>query len=133
MGDNILDKLFEDLSKQDKHGPPIHDKLVSIVNKLHVEPKEETQINDLLKEWLKPSNCELNVPRINPEVWKVMQNHQHTQDVKLQKVKEHDSNSSLSACRRQHSKQQKGPAQRSLWQQSVNDFRINYSAFGNPS
>ena len=57
MGDNILDKFFEDLSKQDKLGPPIHDKLVSIVNKLHAEPKEETQINDLLKEWLKPSNC----------------------------------------------------------------------------
>ena len=88
VGDSILDKLFEDLSKQDKLGPPINDKLVSIVNKLHAEPKEETQIKDLLKKWPKPSNCELNVPRVNPEIWKVMQNHQQTQDVKLQKVQE---------------------------------------------
>ena len=86
VGGKILDKCFEDLTKQVKLGPPKNDKLVSIVNKLHAETKEETKIKDLLKKWLKPSNCELNVPRVNPEVLKVMKNPEQTQDVKLQKV-----------------------------------------------
>ena len=55
---------------------------------LRTEHKEETQIKDLLKKWLKPNNCEFNVPGVNPEIWKVMKNHQQTQDVKSQKVQE---------------------------------------------
>ena len=70
-------------------GPPITDKLASIVNKNFSDNIDLTKLKSMLNAHKKPENCtELFVPRVNTEIWQKMKPYQRKADIKLSNLQD---------------------------------------------
>ncbi|CAB4001403.1 Hypothetical predicted protein [Paramuricea clavata] len=79
----------ENLVSSEDTGPPITDKLASIVNKKFSDDVDLTKLKSILNTHKKPENCtELFVPRVNTEIWHKMKPHQRKADIKFSNLQD---------------------------------------------
>ena len=81
--EDLLSDIAQNLASAEDTGPPITDKLASIVNKKFSDNIDLTKLKSMLNEHKKPENCtELFVPRVNTEIWQKMKPYQRKADIK---------------------------------------------------
>ena len=87
--ENLLSDIAQSLLSSEDIGPPITDKLASIVNKKFSDDVDLTKLKSILNTHKKPENCtELFVPRVNTEIWHKMKPHQRKADIKLSNLQD---------------------------------------------
>ena len=87
--ENLLSDIAQSLVSSEDTGPPITDKLASIVNKNFSDDVDLTKLKSILNTHKKPENCtELFVPRVNTEIWHKMKPHQRKPDIKLSNLQD---------------------------------------------
>ncbi|CAB3994449.1 Hypothetical predicted protein, partial [Paramuricea clavata] len=87
--ENLLSDIAQSLVSSEDTGPPINDKLASIVNKNFSDDVDLTKLKSILNTHKKPENCtELFVPRVNTEIWHKMMPHQRKADIKFSNLQD---------------------------------------------
>ncbi|CAB4021804.1 Hypothetical predicted protein [Paramuricea clavata] len=87
--ENLLSDIAQSLVSSEDTGPPITEKLASIVNKNFSDDVDLTKLKSILNTHKKPENCtELFVPRVNTEIWHKMKPHQRKADIKFSNLQD---------------------------------------------
>ena len=69
-GEQLLEVIKQKLFSQNDMGPEINDKLADIANNRWAEIQEKKIVNERVKRYKMPRNCEnIVVPRVNDEIW----------------------------------------------------------------
>ena len=69
-GEQLFEVIKQKLFSQNDIGPEINDKLAEIANKRWAEKQEKEIVNERVKQFKIPRNCEnAVVPRVNDEIW----------------------------------------------------------------
>ena len=87
--EQFLSDIAQSLVSAEDTGPPITEKLASIVNKNFSDNVDLTKLKSLLNTHKKPENCaELFVPRVNTEIWQQMKPYRRKVDIKLSNLQD---------------------------------------------
>ena len=87
--EDLLSDIAQSLVSAEDTGPPITDKLASIVNKNFSDNVDLTKLKTMLSAHKKPENCtELFVPRVNTEIWQKMKPYQRKADIKMSNLQD---------------------------------------------
>ena len=85
--DDYLDDITQEVTHQEKRGPPINEKIVKIFQNMAWGIHKEEKYSELLKDILAPENIEgLEPNKVNAEVWRVMSHKTKSTDVKMQAI-----------------------------------------------
>lgn len=85
--------IFEDiaaaLSLSEAKGSPVSGPLASLTDKIIDKTMEDKKRNDLADKYPVPENVtKLNPPKVNPEIWRIIEAKTRSKDVKLQKIQQ---------------------------------------------
>ena len=84
--DPLLKELQDEYEEEEETGPKISDQLAKIVNTMALGHKvSEDKLKDRMDKHKRPENCTLQVPRVNPEIWSLMDHATKSADLKAQK------------------------------------------------
>ena len=82
--DELLKELGEDLDDREKTSEKVAESMADIVNKRFSQGLSENKLKERLEKYPRPENCQnLQVPRVNREIWKDLPATAKQADVKL--------------------------------------------------
>ena len=85
--DGVLNEMSQELDCDELCGPPMLDKLATVVNKMLRTKLSEDKLKEKQGLYTRPQNCEtLVTTRVNAEIWSKLQSHTRSVDIRLQKV-----------------------------------------------
>ena len=84
--DQLLKEIEEGYESDEEVGQNMkHEKLAQSMTKMAKGKLTEEKIKEKIEKHKRPANLEFNVPKVNPEIWGMMEYFAKTQDLRLQK------------------------------------------------
>ena len=68
----LLDEIEQEYESDDDVGPNISEKLAHIVTTMKKAKLSDDRFKEKLAKHKRPANCEISVPKVNPEIWALM-------------------------------------------------------------
>ena len=84
--ENALEEIEQEYEVEDDLGPAISEKLVKVISTMAKAKLSEEKIKEKMEKYKQPQNCELKVPKVNPEIWAMMEHGSKSVDLKIQKA-----------------------------------------------
>ncbi|XP_046560886.1 uncharacterized protein LOC124269878 [Haliotis rubra] len=85
-GNSLLSKLASSYKPVDCIGEPVQKEMADLVNDMMCTKLEEKQKLAIFDKHLRPENCDkLMAPRVNSEIWRIMEPETRNKDISLQK------------------------------------------------
>lgn len=84
--DEGLREILQEYEPEEEMGPPISEKLASVVKNMTKAIIPEEKIREKMEKYKRPENCAAAVPKVNPEIWGLIDHGGKTQDLKVQKT-----------------------------------------------
>ena len=85
--DDLLTEIEQDLDNKEKTADKVADSMAEIINKRFGQGLSETKLRERLDKYVRPDNCpNLQVPKVNAEIWKDLAASVKQADVKLASV-----------------------------------------------
>ena len=88
MAEEALQELEQAYESDDDQGPEIQEKLASIAERMKKGNLAEGKLKEKMDRQKRPANCTLNVPKVNPEIWAMMDHVARSIDLRLRVQKE---------------------------------------------
>ncbi|XP_070185868.1 uncharacterized protein [Littorina saxatilis] len=83
----VLDDIEQEFEPDTDVGPPILEKLAKVLGTMGKGKMDDERMNTKFDKHKRPQNCEtLIVPRVNPEIWSVLDHSTKSADLKLQRT-----------------------------------------------
>ena len=85
--EHTLDATEQEYELESEVGPPIHEQLAKVLTTMAKGKMDTEKFKSKLEKHKIPQNCEtLVVPRVNPEIWNILDNSTRSNDFKLQRT-----------------------------------------------
>ena len=81
-----LDEIQQDFDASPELGDPLPDKMVNLFHTLVKGNISDKKLSEKFTMYKKPKNLDLDVAKVNPELWAIMDRDSKTSDLRLQKV-----------------------------------------------
>ena len=87
-GDLAVDlaDLAQDYEKEDDLGPKVSENLANLINVMMKGAISEEKLEQKFSKLKRPENCNLFVPKVNAEIWNILDHSAKTDDLRTQRV-----------------------------------------------
>ncbi|XP_070182738.1 transcriptional regulator ATRX homolog [Littorina saxatilis] len=81
---DALNEIEQEFDLAEDVGPNISEKLAQIVERMKKGLLSEDKLQEKFEKYKKPGNCDITVPRVNPEIWDKIEHEARSRDLRVQ-------------------------------------------------